>query len=618
MADNNQRQEILKWAPILLWVALALLLFALFSVPPAEPRTEITYTQFRGLVEKGAVERVLLQGRRVEGELRQPAELGPGETTGTTFSTRIPEFGAEELLTQLEARDIAIEVEPPEEERLLTRLLIVLVPWLLFIGLLVWFFRRTARQMGQLGPGGGEMKRFLERSTERAEIPKVSFSDVAGQEAAKREVRELVEYLKEPDKFRRLGAEIPRGILLMGPPGTGKTLLARALAGEAGVPFYTISASEFIEVFVGVGASRVRNLFAAAKKNAPSIIFIDELDSIGRTRGTGLGGGHDEREQTLNQILAELDGFTGREATLVLAATNRPDVLDPALLRPGRFDRHVNLDLPDREARLAILKLHAAKVPLAPGVDLEQVAGGTPGFAGADLKNLVNESAILAAREGSENVDLRHFDEARDRVMMGAERQLIFQPEERRRLAFHEAGHALVAHFLPNTDPLYKVSIVPRGHALGGTHQLPEHERYTFPEEYLRDRLAVTLAGRSAERLMLGTISSGADDDIRQATKLARSMVSRWGMSDEVGPVDLRESEEHPFLGREIAQPRRYSEQSAENVDRAVRKILLESEKRAQDTLENHRDALKRLAAELEEKETVWADEVRRCLEGGR
>ncbi|WP_092992414.1 ATP-dependent zinc metalloprotease FtsH [Thiohalomonas denitrificans] len=618
MSENEQQPPIQKWVPIVLWVALALLLFALFSVPTDEPRTEITYTQFRDLVEDGAVKRVLLQGRNIEGELRQPTELGPRETTGTMFSTRVPEFGAEELLAQLEAGDIAIEVEPPEEERLLTRLLIVLVPWLLFIGLLVWFFRRTARQMGQLGPGGGEMKRFLERSTERAEIPNISFSDVAGQEGAKREVRELVEYLKEPDKFRRLGAEIPRGILLMGPPGTGKTLLARALAGEAGVPFYTISASEFIEVFVGVGASRVRNLFAAAKKNAPSIIFIDELDSIGRTRGTGLGGGHDEREQTLNQILAELDGFTGREATLVLAATNRPDVLDPALLRPGRFDRHVNLDLPDREARLAILKLHAAKVPLASGVDLEQIAGGTPGFAGADLKNLVNESAILAAREGSENVDLRHFDEARDRVMMGAERQLIFQPEERRRLAFHEAGHALVAHFLPNTDPLYKVSIVPRGRALGGTHQLPEHERYTFPEEYLRDRLAVTLAGRSAEKLMLGSISSGADDDIRQATKLARSMVSRWGMSDEVGPVDLSDNEEHPFLGREIAQPRRYSEQSAESVDRAVRNLLQESEKRARGTLEEHRHALERLAVELEKKETLRADDIRSCLEGAR
>ncbi len=616
MAETDQRRQLPNWAPALLWVVLTLLLFALFTFPKPQPHTEITYSQFRTLVAKGAVEEVLLQGRHVEGQLRKPTQLGPEKMTGTDFATRVPEFGAEELLSLLESRGVTITVEPPEEERLFTRLLIVLVPWLLFIGLLVWFFRRTARQMGQLGPGGGEMRRFLERSTEKAEVPEITFSDVAGQEGAKREVRELVEYLKDPDKFRRLGAEIPRGILLMGPPGTGKTLLARALAGEAGVPFYSISASEFIEVFVGVGASRVRNLFAAAKTNAPSIIFIDELDSIGRTRGTGVGGGHDEREQTLNQILAELDGFTGREATLVLAATNRPDVLDPALLRPGRFDRHVNLDLPDREARLAILKLHAAKVPLASGVDLGQIANGTPGFAGADLKNLVNEAAILAAREGSESVGLSHFDEARDKVMMGSERRLVFQPEERRRLALHEAGHALVAHFLPNTDPLYKVSIVPRGHALGGTHQLPEHERYTFPEEYLRDRLAVMLAGRSAEQQLLGSVSSGADDDIRQATKLARSMVSRWGMSEAVGPVDLRESDEHPFLGREIAQPRRYSEQSAESVDRAVREILLNSEKRARETLETHRDALERLAAELEEKETLRAEAVTACLEG--
>jgi cell division protease FtsH len=508
-----------------------------------------------------------------------------------------------------------VEVKAPQEGSLWTSFLVSLLPWLLFIGLMVWFYRRTARQMGQFGGPGGDLTRFLQRSTKRAEVPNVTFADVAGQEGAKFEVSELVEYLKEPDKFSRLGAEIPRGILLMGPPGTGKTLLARALAGEAGVPFYSISASEFIEVFVGVGASRVRNLFEEAKKNSPSIIFIDELDSIGRTRGTGLGGGHDEREQTLNQILAEMDGFTGREATLVLAATNRPDVLDPALLRPGRFDRHVTLDLPDRPEREEILKLHAKKVPLGPDVDLGQIAAGTPGFSGADLKNLVNEAAILAARDSQAQVFLRHFEEARDKVMMGSERRLTFQPEERRRLALHEAGHALVAYFLPRTDALYKVSIVPRGHALGGTQQLPEHERYTLPEDYLRDRLAVTLGGRAAEKLVLGTISSGADDDIRQATRLARAMVSRWGMSEDIGPVDLRESEEHPFLGREIAQPRRYSEYSAQRVDEAVQQLLRVAEHSATDLIEQHRPALERLSHSLEEHETLHAQEIKTCLE---
>jgi cell division protease FtsH len=400
----------------------------------------------------------------------------------------------------------------------------------------------------------------------------------------------------------------------MGPPGTGKTLLARALAGEAGVPFYTISASEFIEVFVGVGAARVRHLFEEAKKNAPSIIFIDELDSVGRTRGTGLGGGHDEREQTLNQVLAEMDGFAGHEAVIVLAATNRPDVLDPALLRPGRFDRHVSIDLPDRRDRVAILKVHTRKVPLAEDVDFEQLAAGTPGFSGADIKNLVNEAAMLAVRKKSQQVTMQHFDEARDKLLLGTVRTLAIQPQERHRLAVHEAGHTLVAYFLPHADPLYKVTIIPRGQALGGTHQLPEEERHTLPEEYLCDRLAVTLAGRSAEKELLGTVSSGADNDISQATALARAMAARWGMASEIGPVDLRDSEEHPFLGREIAQPRRYSEASAQAVDKAVRQLLHEAEEQAVSIIKAHRPALERLIAALEELETLQRDQIEQCL----
>ena len=381
------------------------------------------------------------------------------------------------------------------------------------------------------------------------------------------------------------------------------------------MPFFSISGSEFIEVFVGVGASRVRSLFAAAKKNAPSIIFVDELDSVGRTRGTGLGGGHDEREQTLNQILAEMDGFEGHEAVIVLAATNRPDVLDPALLRPGRFDRHVTLDLPDRKDRLALLRIHTRNVPLAADVDMEKLASGTPGFSGADIKNLINEAAMLAAREGAQQVAMRPFDEARDKLLLGSVRTLAIQPEERHRLAVHEAGHTLAAYYLPHSDPLYKVSIIPRGRALGGTQQLPDKERHTYPEEYLKDRLVVMLGGRTAEKTLLGSVSSGADDDIRQATALARSMVGRWGMSEEIGPVDMRESEEHPFLGREIAQPRRFSEHSAEIVDRAVQTLLLEAEGQATALIGEHRPQLERLIALLEAKETLQRDDIEACLE---
>jgi len=448
----------------------------------------------------------------------------------------------------------------------------------------------------------------------KAKIPKVRLADVAGQENAKAEVAELLEFLREPERYQKLGAEVPHGILLQGPPGTGKTMLARALAGEAGVPFFHMSASEFIEMFVGVGASRVRNLFDAAKKAQPSIIFIDELDSVGRVRGAGLGGGHDEREQTLNQILAEMDGFEGHEAVVVLAATNRPDVLDPALLRPGRFDRHVTLELPDLKGREAILKVHARNVPLAPDVDLHTVATGTPGFSGADLKNLVNEAAMAAARENLTRVEARHFDAMRDRIMMGAVRTLAIHADERHRLAVHESGHTAVAYFLPLADPLHKVTIIPRGRSLGSTHQLPEIERHTLPEEYLKERLAVILAGRAAEKVFLDSVSSGADEDIRMATQIARSMVGRWGMSEEVGPVDVRESESHPFLGREMAQPRSFSEATAAAADKAVRRYLMEAEARAVELLKQNEPKVARLIAELEKRETLDRNEIAVCL----
>ena len=579
-----------------------------------EPVFDIPYSQFKQLLNDGALASVTLKGNKAEGTLLQATDIGPQKEMSRYFKTRIPDIGDESLLPALEAQRVEVKAFPPEAEGGLWRILLGILPWIFIIAFWFWIIKRAQSNIsGGLG-GKGELGKFLRGSTKTAEIPDVTFDDMAGQKSAKQEVTEIVEFLKHPDQFRQLGAEMPRGILLMGPPGTGKTLMARALAGEAGVRFYSISGSEFIEVFVGVGASRVRHLFEEAKKNSPAIIFIDELDSIGRTRGTGLGGGHDEREQTLNQILAEMDGFSGHEAIIVLAATNRPDVLDPALLRPGRFDRHVVLELPDRNDRIAILKVHSRKVPMADDINLEQISAGTPGFSGADIKNLVNEAAMLAARDKATKITMKHFDEARDKLMLGTVRTLAIQPEERHRLAVHESGHTLVAYFLPHTDPIYKVSIIPRGRALGVTHQFPEHERHTLPEDYLKDRLVVMMGGRSAERELLGNVSSGADDDIAQATALARAMVSRWGMSREIGPVDLRDTEEHPFLGKEIAQPRHFSENSAKLVDEAVKKLLGNAEKQAIELIAKHRERLDNLINELEENETLDQQQIMVCL----
>jgi cell division protease FtsH len=608
-----------------LWLVVALLATALLSLilfaggPPdgrGGPLVSLSYSEFKQLLVDRQVAAVTLHGNRVEGRLKDERPLGEAELPTGRFASRIPAFGDPELLPMLESQGVEIAVgAEPQEAGPWARLLAGLLPWMLLIGIYLWFWNRMYRRVAG-GLGGRDVDSFLTGTAKKQEkeAKRVTFADVAGQENAKREVAELVEFLRDPARFTRLGAEVPHGVLLVGPPGTGKTLLARALAGEAGVPFFHISASEFIEMFVGVGASRVRRMFDEAKKRAPAIIFIDELDSVGRVRGTGLGGGHDEREQTLNQILAEMDGFAGHEAVIVLAATNRPDVLDPALLRPGRFDRHVTLELPDLRARKQVLEVHTRKVPLAGDVDLRTIAAGTPGFSGADLKNLVNEAAMLAAREAAPAVSARHLDESRDKVMMGTVRTLAIQPAERHRLAVHEAGHTALAYYLPQADPLYKVTIIPRGRALGGTQQLPEEERHTLPEDYLRDRLAVMLGGRLAERVLLASVSSGADADIREATALARAMVSRWGMSDEVGPMDVRESEEHPFLGREIAQPRRFSEATAQAVDQAVRHLLVEAERRGEDLIERHRPAVERLIAELEKKETLDREEIEACL----
>lgn len=608
----------MKQIPTWLWLSLIgfFILISLLSSQLVRQPLDISvaYSEFKQMVTDGAIAEIKLKGEQATATLKQATEIGDQGASTTILQTVLPAKGDPELIQLLESQSVKIWNLPVEENK---SWLLSILPWIVLIGIYLFFLRRIqGNMMDRLG--GRQSGDFLVGTTKAEEKAgrKITFEDVAGQDQAKQEVAELVDFLNDPDMYNALGAEPPRGVLLMGPPGTGKTLLARALAGEAGVNFFHISASEFIEMYVGVGASRVRKMFEEAKKRAPSIIFIDELDAVGRVRGTGLGGGNDEREQTLNQILSEMDGFSGHETVIVLAATNRPDVLDPALLRPGRFDRHVTLELPDKSAREAILKVHTRKKPIAKDVDLETVAAGCPGFSGADLKNLTNEAAMAAARSGAKEITMANFDEMRDKIMMGTVRTLAIQPEEHHRLAVHEAGHTAVAHFLENADPVYKVTIIPRGRALGGTHMLPEEERHTLSEDYLNDRLAVTLAGRSAEKLFLGNVSSGADDDIKRATQLARAMVSRWGMSPDIGPIDLRQSEEHPFLGREIAQPQKmFSEDMAKKLDEAVSKLLRNAESRSVEILETRKPVITKLVERLEQEETVNHDEIDEILD---
>lgn len=593
------------------WIAPMMLMFFGLMILPGivsmfSPAARmVSYTEIKSHIESGDVAKALLEQSDITITLK-------AETSGQpqTLRAATPPQGDPALLPLLEKYKVPITaVEPPT-----TSILSYLLPWLLIIGFYVWINRRMMGRASGMPGGIGDLfgGRFSKPVTKSE---KVTFADVAGQDAAKREVSELVEFLRDPARFDKVGASVPHGVLLMGPPGTGKTLLARALAGEADVPFFSTSGSEFIEVFVGVGAGRVRKMFEEARKQAPSIIFIDELDSIGRTRGTGLGGGHDEREQTLNQILAELDGFSAREAVVVLAATNRPDVLDPALLRPGRFDRHVTLSLPDKVARRAILDVHAKGLPLSPQVDLDAVAAGTPGFSGADLKNLLNEAAITAARHSGSDIGPTDLDEARDKVMMGTVRTLAILPDEKHRLAVHESGHTAVAFYTPDSDPLYKVTIIPRGMSLGATHMLPANERHTLPEGYLKAQLRTLLAGRAAEKIILGSVSSGADDDIKRATALARSMIARWGMDETIGPIDLRESEDHPFLGQQISQPRNFADGTAAQVDQAVMALLHGAEAEAIEVIKQNRPHIDQLVERLEREETLDAAEIKACLD---
>lgn len=578
--------------------------------------SEIIYTDFRHALEAGDIKSVTLKGLEVEGDFKGTQSLRPVGAQELkdlkSFRTQLPAFQDSDILRDFEDKGVAVNVEAAEKGTFIWQIAIVLLPWVLIIGVWVFFMRRM--QQAQGGGAGvfnfGASKAKLFDATK----PRITFKDVAGLENAKKELEETVEFLKDPAKFTRIGAKIPRGILLVGPPGTGKTLLARATAGEAGVPFFSISGSEFIEMFVGVGASRVRDMFRKAKETRPSIIFIDEIDSVGRTRGAGLGGGHDEREQTLNQLLSEMDGFESHEAIIVIAATNRPDVLDPALLRPGRFDRNIIIDRPGWKDRKSILEVHVRNKTLSPDVDLESIARGTPGMTGADLENLANEAALEAAKKGKDKINMSDFDEAKDKVLMGTKRDEPFSDEERRITAYHEAGHTLVSWMLPYTDPIHKVSIIPRGMAMGVTQFLPEEDRHYYPKKYLVSRLAVALAGREAEKIVFNDVSTGAQDDLKNATALAEKMVAQWGMSDRVGPVNLGRGEEHPFLGRELSMPRRYSEEMAWMMDQEIRNLIVEAEARAAEVLENNKNKLEKLAEALLKEESLDKNDVERII----
>lgn len=615
--SGDQRRTPMGRSRSIIWFVLLFLIgFWVWSLFGGfDDRTEISYTIFREQVEGGNVSQVTVSGEEITGTLEEPAEItistvgGESTVEYTNFVTYLPSFGDEELFSLLRENEVQINTQPAQEFSFVT-LLINFLPFLLLIGIGFLFFRRMQGQGQDIFSMGRSRAKLYDQEQERT-----TFEDVAGAHGAKRELQEIIGFLKDPTTFQRLGGEIPKGVLLVGPPGTGKTLLARAVAGEASVPFFNITGSDFMEMFVGVGASRVRDMFEDAKKASPSIIFIDELDSIGRTRGAGIGGGHDEREQTLNQLLNELDGFEPKESVIVMAATNRPDILDPALLRPGRFDRRITVNLPTLKDREEILRIHSRNKPLAEDVNLERIARGTPGFSGADLENMLNEAALLAARKDKDAIEDEDMEEARDKVLMGLEREsLALTEEELRTLAYHEAGHAVVAAVLPHADPIHKVTIVPRGRAMGVTQQLPERERYIYPKEYMLDRLAVMMGGRASESANLYTMTSGAENDLKQATKLARKMVVEWGMSERLGHQALEGGTEQVFLGEELAKRREYSESTAQIIDEEVKTILEAAFQRAKATLGEHQEGLERLVEELLDKEEIPGHQVLEIL----
>ncbi|GAB4177460.1 MAG: ATP-dependent zinc metalloprotease FtsH [Geothermobacteraceae bacterium] len=587
-----------------LWLVISLVMILLFNMMTQREQAQkpISYTAFLEAVDDGRVKEVTIQGLNLQGRFEDDRP----------FKTYIPDDP--DLIKTLRAKGVVIEARPEEDRSFWFSLLVSWGPILLLIAVWIFFMR-------QMQAGGGKAMSF---GKSRAKLlsdgmAKVTFKDVAGIDEAKEELEEIVAYLKDPKKFSRLGGRIPKGVLLVGSPGTGKTLLARAIAGEAGVPFFSISGSDFVEMFVGVGASRVRDLFVQGKKNAPCIIFIDEIDAVGRHRGAGLGGGHDEREQTLNQLLVEMDGFESNEGVILIAATNRPDVLDPALLRPGRFDRQVVVPRPDIKGRLKILTVHARKVQMDPGVDLEIIARGTPGFSGADLANLINEAALLAARANKKAVDMDDLEAAKDKVMMGAERRsMVITEEEKKVTAYHEAGHALVGLFIPGADPVHKVSIIPRGRAMGVTMYLPEEEKYNETKKGLYTRICTLLGGRIAEELTFDSVTSGASNDLERATAIARKMVCEWGMSDKLGPVTFGEKEGEVFLGRDMGHIKNYSEATAIQIDEEIRAIVQTCYERTRALLKEHHDDLVKVAEALLERENLDGSELRELVLGGK
>lgn len=592
---NSRTKNILFWVVVGLFM---ILLFNLFSVPHHEPEEDVIFSEFMTKLDKGEVERVIIKASHISAVLKDKTRI-------RTYSVEYPE-----LVQVLRDRGVQIEAKPPDESPWYITFLVTWGPFVLFLGL--WFFLMRQMQMGgnkALSFGKSRARLLTE------ERKKVMFSDVAGVDEAKNEVLEIIEFLKDPRKFQKLGGRIPKGVLIVGPPGTGKTLLAKAIAGEASVPFFSISGSDFVEMFVGVGASRVRDLFEQGKKHAPCIIFIDEIDAVGRLRGAGLGGGHDEREQTLNQLLVEMDGFDTTEGVILVAATNRPDVLDPALLRPGRFDRQVVVNRPDLRGRTEILKVHTKKVPIATNVELEKIARGTPGFSGADLENLVNEAALWAARLNKKEVEVVDFEMAKDKVLMGAERKsLILSDEEKRTTAYHEAGHTLIAKLIPGTDPVHKVTIIPRGRALGVTMQLPIDDRHGYSKGYLYNQLAILMGGRVAEELVLNEMTTGAGNDLERATDLARKMVCEWGMSEKMGPLTFGKQNEQVFLGRELGSQRDFSESIAMEIDQEVKRLVTENYERAKRLLTENMVSLKRLAEALLEKEVLDGSDIDNIL----
>ncbi len=583
------------------WMVIGLIVILLFNLFQANQpsREEIVFSDFLRKVESGEVREVAIKGNQLSGRL----------SDGSAFRTYTVDYP--DMVKLLRDRGVRIIVRPPDSNPWYA-VFLQWVPMLLFIGVWIFFMR-------QMQGGGAKALSF---GKARARLisekqNKITFQDVAGVDEAKEELREIIEFLKDPQKFQKLGGKIPKGVLLVGPPGTGKTLLAKAIAGEANVPFFSISGSDFVEMFVGVGASRVRDLFEQGKKHAPCIIFMDEIDAVGRHRGAGLGGGHDEREQTLNQLLVEMDGFETNEGVILIAATNRPDVLDPALLRPGRFDRQVVVPRPDVGGREEILRVHTRRIPLAPDVELKVVARGTPGFSGADLANLVNEAALLAARQNKKSVEMLDFENAKDKVLMGVERRsMIISEEEKRTIAYHEAGHALVADFLPGTDPVHKVTIIPRGRALGLTQQLPTDDKYNYSREYLVNRIIILLGGRSAEEIVLSQQTTGAGDDLEKATEMARKMVCEWGMSDRLGPLTFGKQEEQIFLGREFARHKDYSEATAVLIDTEIKRIVTDCAARARQIIEENLEKLHSLARALLERESLDGEEIARILRG--